>query len=141
MKLKVMPILAGSVAIALAATPLAVIAQPSQSSPPSSSQTQNQSPLTNVKLTQQQQDKLAQIRSDTRTQLDKILTPKQKDQFRAALQAGQDRRSAFAAMNLSDQQKTQLRTLMQSAKSRAEAVLTPEQRQQIQKDLQLRQRQ
>ena len=135
-----MPFLAGVLALTVAAAPLAVKAD-NQSNQPSSGQAQNKPRFAGVELTQQQKDQMEQIRRDTRAQIEQILTPQQREQFKTAMQNRQGGRAAFAAMNLSPEQQTQMRTIMQSSKSRAEAVLTVEQRQQIQKYRQERRQQ
>jgi Spy/CpxP family protein refolding chaperone len=137
MKLKLMPVLAGVIALTVTAAPLAVKAEPNQLNQPLPKQAQNRRGA-EVELTQQQKDKLVQIRSDTRAQIEKILTPQQREQFKAAMQSPQGRQAAFAAMNLSPKQQTELREVMQSAQTRVEAILTPEQRQQIQQSIQER---
>ena len=138
-----MPVLAGAIttlsfasALIVAGTPLIAKAEPTQTSPAPPGQVQHQSPMAGVQLTQQQKDKLDQIRSNTRTQIEKILTPEQQNRYKAALQAGQGRQTAVAAMNLTEAQKTQLRQVVESAKSQASAVFTPQQKQQIQQNLQ-----
>ena len=136
MKLKLTPMLAGAIALTVAAAPLAVKAQPNQPNQRVPGQAQNGSQMGGVKLNQQQQNQLAQIRRDTRAQIDAILTPKQREQFKVAMQSPQGRRAAFTAMKLSDDQKSQMQAIIQSAQSRAEAILTPQQRQQIQKYIQ-----
>lgn len=136
MKLKIMPLLAGAIALTVAAAPLAVKAEPNQSNQPVPKQAQNRPPVVKVKLTQQQQNQLDQIRRDTRAQIEKLLTPQQLEQFKSAMQSPQGRQAAISAMNLSEAQKTRLKTIVQSAQSRAEAILTPQQRQQIQQSSQ-----
>jgi Spy/CpxP family protein refolding chaperone len=138
MKLKLMPVFAYAIALTVAAAPLAVKAQPNQQNQPVPGQAQNQPQFAGVKITQQQQNQLAQIRSDARAQIEKLLTPQQLEQLKTAttMQSGQDRQAALAAMNLSQEQKNQLQTIIQSARNRAEAVLTPEQRQQMQQNIQ-----
>jgi len=155
MKLKLMPMLSGAITLTVAAAPLAVKAQFSPSQPTPGQQGQNSQPsqptpgqqgqnrpgATGIQLTQQQRQKLVQIRRDTSAQIQKILRPEQQNKFKAALQAGQDRKSAFAAMNLSSEQQAQLRKITQAANSQVESILTPEQRQQIQQNIQKRQQQ
>ncbi len=143
MKLKFMSVLAGAITalsfasvLIVAGTPLAAKAQPTQTSPASPGQVQNQSPMAGVQLTQQQKDQLDQIRSNTSAQIQKILTPEQQNRYKVALQAGQGRQTAVAAMKLTDAQKTQLRQVVESARSQASAVFTSQQRQQIQQNLQ-----
>lgn len=135
---KIIPFLAGVLALTVAAAPLAVKAdnQPNQSL-----QAQNKPQFAGVELTQQQKDQMEQIRRDTRVQIEQLLTPQQREQFKTAMQNRQGGRAAFAAMNLSPEQQTKMRTILQSSKSRAEAVLTAQQRQQIQKYIQERRQQ
>lgn len=136
MKLKIMPLLAGALAITVAGAPLAVKAQPKQSNQPAPGQAQNKPGSGGVELTEQQQKQIAQIRLETRTQIEKIFTAQQRQKFQAAMQGGKGMRAAFAAMNLSQDQQTQLQAIVKSAQSRAEAILTPQQRQQIQQYMQ-----
>lgn len=135
-RLKIIPLLAGAIALTVAAAPLAVKAELNQPNQAAPKQAQKRPQVAEVKLTKQQQDQLAQIRRDTRTQIEKILTPQQLQQFKTAMQSPQGRQAAISAMNLSENQKTQLKTIVQSAQSRAEAILTPQQRQQIQRNIQ-----
>lgn len=141
MKLKLMQLIAGALALTVAAAPLSVKAQPNQSSQAAPGQAQNRSQFGGLELTEQQKNQFAQIRRDTRAQIEKVLTQEQRKQFQSAIQSGKGRQTPFAAMNLSSEQQTQIQTIMQSAKSRAEAILTPQQRQQIQQYIQQRRQQ
>ena len=138
MKLKLMQVLAGVIALTVTAAPLAVKAEPNQPSQPAPDQVQNRREFAGVEFTQQQKERLAQISRDTRAQLEKILTPKQREQFKAAMQSPQGRQAAIAAMNLSPQQQTQVRQIVESAQSQAQTILTPKQRQQIQQYMEQR---
>jgi len=84
-----------------------------------------------LNLTPQQEAKLYQIRTQSVAQLERILSPEQRDQVTAALVEGKDLRSAIAAMNLTPDQKTQLRQVMQSARTQIDSTLTPDQKQQL----------
>jgi Spy/CpxP family protein refolding chaperone len=140
MQLKLMPLLASAIALALTTTPLAVKAQPALSQLPT--QTQETPGRQRLQLTQEQKAKMAEIRNNTRSQIEAILTPQQREQLKAAMQEpGQKQRQSFAALNLTPEQKTQMRQIRQSAKSQFEAVLTPEQRQQMQQNRQFRHQQ
>lgn len=140
MQLKLIPMLAGTIALALATTPLAVKAEPALSQLPT--QTQETPGRQRLQLTQEQKAKMAEIRNNTRSQIEAILTPQQKEQLKAAMQEPrQRRRETFAALNLTPEQQTQMRQIRQSAKSQFEAVLTPEQRQQMQQNRQFRRQQ
>lgn len=129
MQSKLIPLLAGAIALSVATSlPLTAQIQPSQQplAPVRDSKYKG------IQLTEQQKAQMQAIREQTRSQIQAVLTPEQRQQFQAAMGSGQKRRSAFADMNLSEQQKTQIREIMRSAKSQAEAVLTPAQRQQLQ---------
>lgn len=139
MKLKFMPMLVGAIALTVATTPLAVKAEPTLKSPLAQAQTQAEEPhgFQRLGLTQEQKAKMAEIRKSTRSQIEAILTPQQREQLQAAMQDSRpNKRQAFAALNLTPEQKTQMREIRQSAKSQYEAVLTPEQRQQLQQSRQ-----
>ncbi|MBV8882598.1 MAG: Spy/CpxP family protein refolding chaperone [Chroococcidiopsidaceae cyanobacterium CP_BM_RX_35] len=139
MQLKLFPMLAGVIASfsLVVGIPVAAKAEPpAQPSPITPGQGQSQSPLAGVKLTQQQQDRINQIRSNTRARIQKVLTTEQQNRYQAALQSGQGRQAAVAAMNLSDNQKKQLQQIVQSARTQTNAVFTPEQRRQIQQNIQ-----
>lgn len=129
MQLKLIPLLAGVIALTVSTTvPLTAQAQPTQQQP---GQVQKGS-YKGIELTEQQKAQMKTIRQNTRTQIEGILTPAQRAQFQAAIGSGQKRRSAYADMNLSEQQQAQIREIMQSSKTQTEAVLTPTQRQQLQ---------
>ena len=79
------------------------------------------------KLTEAQKDQLAEIRQNTRAEIQNILTPQQQEQFQT-ITANRDRSiEAFRALNLSDEQKSQVGNIFQSKKSQVEEILTPEQ--------------
>lgn len=141
MKLKLVPALAGALAFAVIAAPLAVKAQPGQSNQPVQPQVPNQPKPIGVELTQQQKTQMNEIRRDTRARIEKLLTPQQQEQFKTALQSRQGGQAAFAAMKLSPEQQNQLQGILQSAQARAEAILTPEQRQQLQQNFQQQRKQ
>lgn len=141
MKLKLVPALAGALALTVVAAPLAVQAEPKQSNQPAQPQVQTPTKPVGVELTQQQKSQMNEIRRDTRARIEKLLTPQQQEQFKAALQSRQGGQAAFAAMKLSPEQQTQLQGILQSAQSRAEAILTPEQRQQLQQNFQQQRKQ
>ncbi|BAY09303.1 Spy/CpxP family protein refolding chaperone [Calothrix sp. NIES-2098] len=155
MKVKALSLVAGAIALTLAATPFAVKAQSSFSSNKLVAQAQNtQTPKARknaiwqqLGLTDAQKSQIEAIRRDTRTQMEGVLTQEQKDQIRAQFQARQaqrgqpqagqqpgqrPKRGGFAALNLTDAQKTQMKQIMQSSQQKIQAVLTPEQRTKLQ---------
>lgn len=87
--------------------------------------------MNGVELSQQQEAQLQQVRLQTRAQIEQILTPEQRNQFKASLERGEGIQKAIAAMNLSTEQKSQLQTVFRSAREQFGNTLTPEQKQQI----------
>lgn len=137
MKLKFMPMLVGAIAIALATTELAVNAKAASPSRILLAQAQEPHGFQRLGLTQEQKAKISEIRQNTRSQIEAVLTPQQLEQLKTAMQdSRQSKRQAFSTLNLTQEQKTQMRQIRQSAKSQYEAVLTPEQRQQLQQSRQ-----
>lgn len=152
MKLKSLSLIAGAVALTLTTTSFAVKAQTSSASPLLLAQAQQQGPRQGKKafwselgLTQAQQTRLREIRQNTRTQIEGVLTQEQKDQLRAAAEARRTQRQAgqpgqrlgrqgrgFASLNLTEDQKNRIRAIKESSKQQMEAVLTSEQRTKIQ---------
>lgn len=135
MRLKLIPLFAGVLALTISA-PLTVKAQTNQPNQPVPQQQPPKQPQGGIELTPQQQEQLTQIRRDTRAQIQKVLTPKQQEQFKTAVQSGENRQAAFAAMKLTKEQQTKLQGILQSARTKTEAILTPEQRQQVQQSIQ-----
>ncbi|MFH7028305.1 MAG: Spy/CpxP family protein refolding chaperone [Heteroscytonema crispum UTEX LB 1556] len=133
MKLKLMSILAGAIALSFAATPLMVNAQPNPTAPLPGEASQPFKKIEGLNLTQEQKDKMKEIRENTRAQIQGILTAEQQQQFQTAAQSGQRQRprQVFASLNLTEQQKTQIRQIMQTSKQQMQAVLTPEQQQKV----------
>uniref|UniRef100_B8HNY6 LTXXQ motif family protein n=1 Tax=Cyanothece sp. (strain PCC 7425 / ATCC 29141) TaxID=395961 RepID=B8HNY6_CYAP4 len=91
--------------------------------------------LSDLNLSESQQNQLQQLRSATRGKIEALLTQEQKQRFWAALQQGEGVRAAIAAMNLNDQQKTELRDIFQSSRTQWATILTPAQKQKLQENL------
>ncbi|MDP5337921.1 MAG: P pilus assembly/Cpx signaling pathway, periplasmic inhibitor/zinc-resistance associated protein [Nodularia sp. (in: cyanobacteria)] len=149
MKLKPLSLLAGAIALTVTAIPFAVQAQMRSSSPLQMAQMPGRGkgergPWQRLNLTEAQKAQMQTIRSNTRAQIEAILTPEQKATLAAAKEARQAQRQAgqagqgqrgpkgWANLNLTEQQKTQLRQIRESSQQQIQAVLTPEQRQQMQ---------
>ena len=135
MQLKKISFIAGTIALSLAIVTFPVKAETNSLSPQIVAQVPQRAFLLErlgLTLTETQKDQLAEIRQNTRSEIQNILTPQQQEQFQT-ITANMDRsREAFRALNLSDEQKSQVRNILQSKKSQVEEILTPEQRQQIQ---------
>ncbi|MBE9199100.1 MULTISPECIES: P pilus assembly/Cpx signaling pathway, periplasmic inhibitor/zinc-resistance associated protein [unclassified Nodularia (in: cyanobacteria)] len=138
MKLKPLSVLAGAIALTVTALPFAVQAQMRSSSPLQMAQTAKKGgPWQRLNLTEAQKAQMQTIKSNTRAQIEAILTPEQKATLAAAKQAGQQGqqgqgKKGWANLNLTEQQKTQMRQIKESSQQQMQAVLTPEQRQQMQ---------
>jgi Spy/CpxP family protein refolding chaperone len=91
-----------------------------------------------VELTPKQKAQLTQIRKNTRSQIESILTPKQQGQYKAAIEGNKEPQAAIAALNLSQNQKKELRQILQSERQQVSSILTPEQQQQMRRNAQLR---
>ncbi|MEH2193342.1 MAG: P pilus assembly/Cpx signaling pathway, periplasmic inhibitor/zinc-resistance associated protein [Nostoc sp.] len=155
MKLKVLSLVAGAIALTLTATSFAVTAQTASPSPLLLAQTpqKERGPWKDLNLTDAQKTQIQAIRRDSRTKFETVLTPEQKAKLEATKQArraewqarkaqgqtGQGQRQAgerqhkghFAELNLTEAQKTQMREIKESEKQQIQAVLTPEQRQKL----------
>lgn len=113
-RLKIKSLFAGvMVAAAIAVTPLAGFAQ----------QQQRQSGGPEIVLSKEQQDQLAQIRAQTLSQIEKVLSPAQMNQFKA--------KGPMGIENLSQGQKNELEQIFESYIASIQGILTKEQLQQI----------
>ena len=150
MKLKTLSLIAGTLALTLIATPFAVQAEQNSSSPQAGQEWQKESPAKKLNLTPEQKAKIKEIRSNTRTQIEAVLTPEQKTKLQAAMaehkaqrqaqrQQGQEQRregrgkrgDIFASLGLSTEQKAKMKEIRELSKQQMDAVLTPEQKAQI----------
>ncbi|MEA5597514.1 hypothetical protein [Rivularia sp. UHCC 0363] len=104
MKSKLMPILAASTVLTLA-LPLAANACGDKKN-----------------LTQAQRTQLEQVKDNTQSQVEAVLTPQQQGQFQSAVQDGQKMRSAVANLNLSPEQQTQINEIMKVSKEQKRAI-------------------
>lgn len=94
--------------------------------------------LAGIELTQQQQAQMTQLRQQTLTQVQSILTPQQQEQLKTVMAQRQNLQSAIAALNLTPQQKDQLRQVLMAARTQASSILTPEQQQQLRRNIRAR---
>lgn len=94
--------------------------------------------LDQLNLTADQEAQLTALRHDTRSQLQAIVQPNQRQQFKTTWQQGQSFQESVAAMNLTPEQRQQIKAIFQSSRQQAKAVLTEPQRQQLKQLLQER---
>ncbi|MFH7028308.1 MAG: Spy/CpxP family protein refolding chaperone [Heteroscytonema crispum UTEX LB 1556] len=136
MKLKNFSLLVGAIALSLTTTPFAVKAetnikalnQIAQTSKPDPAQPPANDPL---QLTPPQIAQIDQIRAQTRADIEAILTPKQMETLKTALQNRQGVNDAFAAMNLTSDQQRRMREAIESSQQKITNVLTPAQKQRL----------
>ena len=85
--------------------------------------------LENIKLTEPQVDLQKKLETDILPQLESILTPEQRDQFKSEISEGSSLRKAFKSMSLTPDQKDKLTDVFKSLpKKDIFATLTPEQK-------------
>ncbi|MEB3215101.1 MAG: hypothetical protein VKN72_02430 [Nostocales cyanobacterium 94392] len=134
MKLKKLSLFAGAFAVAFSITPLAANAQvnPNANAPQRVSQATPQNPP-ELKLSQQQINKINEIRSTTRNKIQNVLTPQQRQKIQTDLQAGVNPQQVFASIQFTQQQQSQLQNIMVTSQKEMEGVLTPQQKQTLEK--------
>ncbi|TAF12265.1 MAG: P pilus assembly/Cpx signaling pathway, periplasmic inhibitor/zinc-resistance associated protein [Nostocales cyanobacterium] len=142
MNRKTLSFIAAAFALTLTATPFVAQAQQTDPSRQPGKEFAEKGPWKKLGLTDAQKARMQEIRRNTRAEMDKVLTPAQKDQLKAAMQERRGQRSAgegqgqwkkdiFASLNLTEAQKTRMGEIKQSSKQQMEAVLTPAQREQM----------
>jgi Spy/CpxP family protein refolding chaperone len=148
MKIKLMPMLGGLIALSVAAAPFIVKAQaqtPDQPAPAQTTHQHHQGKWDKLNLTDAQKQQLGQIGKDTHDQIQAVLTSDQQAQLKAAMQnrqagqARQGRQNLWASLNLTDDQKAKIKAIKEAQKNRMQAILTPAQQQQLQQMQQQRQ--
>jgi Spy/CpxP family protein refolding chaperone len=164
MKLKLMPLLAGAIALTLAA-PLATQMVQAQSNTGTPNQNaprmKGMKGMNALNLSDEQRAQMQQIHQETKAQIEQILTAEQRQQLEAAKAQRQaaraerqatraqgearpqgearERRGPFANLNLSAEQQTRIQEIKRASRQRMEAVLTEEQRQRLNELKQTRQ--
>jgi periplasmic protein CpxP/Spy len=139
MKFKSLPILAGVIALSLTAIPLTASAKPAQQI----AQNQQQpsvAPPPQIQLTAKQQEQVKKINTQVRSQIEQVLTPKQRQQLKTSLQARRSPSQITSDLALTQDQGRKLQQIVAgSQKQIFETVLTPQQQQQIRQYYQSRQ--
>ena len=144
MKRQWMPILAAVITVGLSATPMLVQAQDT-TTPPARGEFKERM-AERLNLTQEQKNQLKQIRENTRSQIESVLTEEQRQKLQAAKQAGGQQaggrrgkhRDVWASLNLTQEQKDAIKKIRQSAKEQMKNVLTPQQQAQLEQMMQNR---
>ena len=137
MKLKLKSVLTRVLASAQS-TAIAAIAATAIAMTPIAAKAQSIGPLTEifpvlsgVDLTTQQKIQLAEIASNVQTDIGKIVTPEQQNQFRTALGQGKGFPEALAAMNVTPDQQKQLQGVFVAVRTQIVSTFTQVQRQKI----------
>jgi hypothetical protein len=133
MKIKLMPLLAGVIALGITTTPLIAKAQSGFSNQPSPTQSSRHNEWDQLGLSDQQKEQILQLHRDTRAKIQSILTQEQRDQIQAAMQNGQGKNPQALQQitaSITSDQKNQIRDLLQQEQSKIKDVLTPAQQQQ-----------
>jgi len=87
--------------------------------------------LASLNLSEQQKSQLKQIKEQSRSQFEAILTPSQLSKLQAAKGTKVNRREVMSSLGLSEAQKSKMKDLRKSSMEQMKAVLTPEQQQQM----------
>jgi periplasmic protein CpxP/Spy len=89
--------------------------------------------MNRLNLTPEQKAKVEEIKKNTRSQIQAILTPEQKQKFKAEIAADVDPSTAMRGMysGLTTEQKDQIKSIRKASREQFKAVLTPEQVKQI----------
>lgn len=148
MKLIFQPLWLGAIALSLAATPLRAIARVPHTLQPSTHKQQRldtqtlfvraqQLPIfAGVNITNQQATLMRPIFEQTRTRIERVLTPEQQNQFhQALLTEGRSFDEAVERMNLSSEQKQRLDGILQMTGLQVAPILTEAQRDRIEANL------
>lgn len=137
MKLKLKSVVAGVLAVAQSSA-VAAIAATTITLTPVAAKAQTVNPLTEifpvlsgVDLTTQQKIQLADLASSFQTEMGKIVTSDQQNQFRTVLGQGKGFGEALAAMNITPDQQKQLQGVFVSIRTQLVSTFTPVQRQKI----------
>ncbi|MFM5896654.1 MAG: P pilus assembly/Cpx signaling pathway, periplasmic inhibitor/zinc-resistance associated protein [Dolichospermum sp.] len=148
MKLKTLSLLAGTLALTLITTPFAVQAQNNPPLPQIGEELEQRGPFKQLNLTSEQKAKIKEIHTNTRAQIDAILTTEQKNQLKAAIEKRKAERqqrqrkhhseykkkgNIFNSLNLTDKQKDQIKQIYNSERQKIQALLTPQQQAQMKK--------
>ncbi len=85
-----------------------------------------------MQLSDEQKTKFQEIRNRSRSQIEAILTPQQKQQFQVAIAQGKNLQQATKTLNLSTEQQQKIREIMRSQRQELFQLLTAQQKQQLQ---------
>jgi Spy/CpxP family protein refolding chaperone len=87
--------------------------------------------MNRLDLTAEQKTKMQQLQASTRTQIEGVLTPEQRQKFQQIYNQRQANKSDRQALNLTTGQRTQLQAIRQANRTQFQALLTPAQQAQF----------
>ena len=101
-------------------------AQGQNGQPPNAQGNRGRRERPDLNLTSEQEAQLRALQEETRSQMDAILTPEQREMLETAREQRQRPR-----LNLTTEQRQQMQDIREASQAAHDAILTPEQRQQI----------
>ncbi|MFB2838240.1 Spy/CpxP family protein refolding chaperone [Floridanema evergladense] len=119
----------------IALTTLTVVSLFSLNAAPIKAQINQFPALAGIELTEQQKSQITQLRQQTRTQVENILTAQQREDLKTSLGQKQDLESAVKSLNLTFQQRVQIRQIFQGVRQELNSILTPKQQQQLRRNI------
>ncbi len=134
MKLKFFSVILSIATITVLTAPIAANAQSNRQQ----FRQRYQDALSNLNLTSEQQAQLQQIGRETRSQMQTILTPAQRETFQSAIASGKSVQQAVRSIDFSPSQRSKVRSIMQSHRQKVQNILTEEQRQQLRQQMRSR---
>jgi Spy/CpxP family protein refolding chaperone len=87
--------------------------------------------LDNLNLSAEQKTKIEQLKTNTRTQIEAILTPEQRQKFTAMKNDRSSMKDGWESLNLTADQKSKIQAIRQTNRQQLQAILTPAQQAQI----------
>ena len=129
MKLKLTPLISGTLALLISTTPVSVVAQIPEAA------IEEILDASEIEITPRQQQQITQLISQTRTQIQTIISSPQLNLFQTTLKEGEGFLAALKKMNLSESQKKQLETLLDSFIKQFSQIISPQQRRQFWQNL------
>ncbi|MEB3180730.1 MAG: Spy/CpxP family protein refolding chaperone [Nostocaceae cyanobacterium] len=140
-KVKLFPLLAGAVSLAVSAAivPVVLAQTPNPDMPPGPPPEGPGFHKHNwLNLTAEQEQQMQSIRQAEREQMDSIFTAEQKARLETARANRENPRQVFESLNITDDQKARMRQVHEATRQQIDAILTAEQRQLMQQHMQQR---
>ena len=91
--------------------------------------------LANVNFTPEQEEQFANIRAQTRAQINTIVSSEQQQKFWQSLAQGEGFRAAIASAQLTPDQRQQIGQILRAQRQQISSLVTPAQKQQIRQNI------